>query len=394
MAATPVKHKVTALYPLMFVPGIVLLLAPSTVTRIMKVLGLREGLGSLLQVSYFGGGVVGILLITRLMQKTSPRQLILSQVALLAVSLVAAALSPWYPLLLFFFVVAGVANGILITFPGVYVTRVCGEDSHRAQNILYSFFSLGVLAGPLLTRFLIDSLSWRWAIAFPAVLIVPLSVPVAFARLDPMEDVEVLSKASLERVVEFNGRLFAGLLLAMLLYIAAESCVSMWVIRFLEKEYHMESVHWVLTCLWAGLTVGRWICAWLSTRISPYRIATVIAAASALLLVAAPLTGSRYGALVLYPVVGLFLSGLYPFLVGYVAWFPKDLAPLVFTVFLAAGAASSAILIFASGLINQFGNLPLGMALISIPVFGVLACLRWLRSFLVERPVDMTALAD
>jgi MFS family permease len=128
---------VKAFYPMMIVPGIVLLLAPATVESIMKYFGFHEAMGGLLQVAYFTGGVLGILAITHLIQRFSVRQIAISQVLLLALSLLAASFAPWYPLLLVFFVVAGVANGILIAFPGVYVTRTAGAESHHDQNILY-----------------------------------------------------------------------------------------------------------------------------------------------------------------------------------------------------------------------------------------------------------------
>jgi MFS family permease len=132
---------VKAFYPMMIVPGIVLLLAPATVESIMKYFGFHEAMGGLLQVAYFTGGVLGILAITHLIQRFSVRQIAISQVLLLALSLLAASFAPWYPLLLVFFVVAGVANGILIAFPGVYVTRTAGgrgtssrEPDHREQR--------------------------------------------------------------------------------------------------------------------------------------------------------------------------------------------------------------------------------------------------------------------
>lgn len=371
------KH-VRAFYPLMIVPGIVLLLAPSTVETVMKYFRFGEALGSLLQVSYFAGGVVGILLITHFMQWLSAKQLVLSMVVLLALALLACSVSPWYPLLLFFYVIAGFANGILITFPGVYVTRVCGESSHHDQSLLYSFFALGVVTSPVLAALIIDNgISWRWAFAAPALLILPLSIPIAVARLEHLEGTIRLSVAVVSKVLDFNRRLFWGLFLALLLYIAAESAVSMWLVTFLKEEHGvgLGAAHWILTALWAGLTVGRLICGWLSKKINPFKIVAFITVMAGLFVLLTPLTGSKIGSMIMYPLVGLFYSGIYPFLVGYVSYFPDDLSPFVFTVYVAAGAASSAVLIFASGLINQFGNLSLGMALIAVPIFGVLMCL-------------------
>jgi fucose permease len=385
--------KIWPFFPLIVVPGIVLLLAPSTVKSIMENFGFHESLGGLLQVAYFSGGTAGILLITHFMQRWSAKQILLSQVMLLSVSLLAAALSPWYPLLLFFYVIAGFANGILITYPGVYATRVCGDESHRAQNLIYGFFSLGVVTSPLLAKLLSDSLhSWRWALVAPAILILPLSIPVALSRLERIEGVEKLSFEVLRKVSAFNRRLFTGLLLALLFYIAAESAVSLWLITFLEKEYKVAAspAHLTLTALWIGITVGRWIVSFLVKKTDPYRIIVFLTVASGIVVLAAPLAGSKTASIVLYIMVGFFFSGIYPTLIGYVAWFPDNIASSVFTLFLGAGALGGAILPYLVGLVNQFAGIVTGMSSIAVLVFGVLACLFWLRGQLLGRDAPVS----
>jgi MFS transporter, FHS family, glucose/mannose:H+ symporter len=372
-----------AFYPMMIVPGIVLLLAPSTVESIMKYYGFRESLGGLLQVSYFTGGVVGILAITFLIQRYSVRQIAVSQVLLLSGSLLVASFAPWYGLLLGFLVIAGFANGILIAFPGVYVTRTCGETSHREQNRLYTFFALGVLAGPLLTSLIVGNnyALWRWAFRVPAIIILPLSIPLLFAAFEPLEGVDKLSRKTMDSVLKFDRSLFYGLFLALLLYIAAEAAVSMWLISFLKVQDGMQlkTAELVLTGLWAGVVVGRWICAWLSQRIDPFRILTFLTIASGVTLLAAPLAGSKAAAIIIYPLVGLFYSGIYPLLIGYIARFPTSVSSAVFTIFVAAGAAGGAVLPYFVGLVNQFAGRVAGMCAIAVPIFGVLVCLYRLR---------------
>lgn len=380
--------KVRAFYPMMIVPGIVLLLAPATVETIMKYFGFRESLGGLLQVSYFAGGVLGIILITWFLQRVSVKSLLLCNVALLSVSLLAAAASPWYPLLLAFFLVAGFANGILITLPGVYVTHAGGASSHRAQNILYSFFSLGVVTGPILASLIIHNTTnlWRWAFVAPALLIIPLSMPVALTDLGRLDGVRPLSVSTVHEITGFNARIFYGLLAALILYIAAESAVSMWLVRFLENAHGVGfgAAHWVLTGLWAGITVGRWISGYLLKRIDPFTVLVFFAGAAGVFLLVAPLTRSAVAAVVIYPVVGLFYSAIYPCLIGYAGLFPQDLSSSVFTIFLAAGAAGGALLPYFIGLVNQYVGLTVGMCLISVPLFLVIACMYRIKSQVVH----------
>jgi len=83
--------------------------------------------------------------------------------------------------------------------------------------------------------------------------------------------------------------------------------------------------------------------------------------------------------------VGLLYSGIYPTLIGYVARFPDELSSSVFTVFLAGGALGGAVLPYLIGLVNQFAGRVAGMCSIAIPIFGVFACLYWLRPQLMEK---------
>lgn len=383
------ENNIWAFYPLMLVPGIVLLLAPSTVETIMKFYHFHESLGGLLQVAYFTGGLVGILSITLLMQKFDPRRLLLSQVALLIGSLLAASFAPSYPFLLFFYVISGLANGILITFPGVYVTQVSGESSHHAQTILYSFFSLGVVIGPLLTALVIHdhTSAWRWAFRAPALLIIPLSLPVAFVSLKELDGVKAISRRTIRAIVDFNSSLFFGLLAALLFYIAAETAVSMWLITYLKDQHHMGlgAAHWVLTGLWLGLTIGRWVFGPLLKRTNPFNVLVPLSIAAGVTLLVAPLTNSKEAAILMYPLVGLFYSCIYPILVGYASWFPEDLSSLVFTLFLSVGAFGGAVLPYLIGLINQYVGLVVGMCSISVLLAGVAACLFRLHSTVMGR---------
>jgi fucose permease len=148
----------------------------------------------------------------------------------------------------------------------------------------------------------------------------------------------------------------------------------------------------VLTGLWAGVTVGRLACGYLARRIAPFKILTFLAVASGIALFVAPLTGSKVAAMVIYPMVGLFYSGIYPFLIGYVGLFPTSLSSVVFTIYIAAGAAGGACLPYLVGLVNQFAGLVAGMCAIALPIFGVVACLYWLRPQVAPAAVELANL--
>ncbi len=385
--ALPVSRSIRAFYPLVIVPGMVQVLAPATINSIMKSLGLTEGLGGLLQLVYFTGVLVGALLITWILQRITIKELLLSQVALLSASLFACAVAPSYWLLLVFYVVTGFANGILITAPGAYITGMCGEESPRKQSMLYGFLALGIAIGPILPGLVArNAISWRWAMVAPAVMVLPLAVPLMLVKLARMHDVDKLSFKVLREVISFNRSLFFGLLVGLCLFAAAKSSIAMWLVRFLESEDGVAPgvAHLVLIGLALAVTVGRWLTSYISTKVKPFNLLVFLTLSSAVIVFIAPLPSSRTGSIILYPLLGLACAGIYPFLLGYAAWFPDKDSSAVFTSFFAAGAIGGALFPYVVGIMNQFIDPRFGMASVSFLILGVLACLYWIKPHVTD----------
>ncbi|MFW6113422.1 MAG: MFS transporter [Actinomycetota bacterium] len=378
---------VRAFYPLMMISGIIQILAPASINIIMKQLGIEEHLGGLFQVVYFSGLLAGTILLTRFMQRYTIKQIMLGQAVLLIVSLLASSASPRYFMLLFFFLFTGFANGTLVTLPAIYATGVCGEESPRVQNILYGFFSVGFVLGPVIAALIArQNLSWRWCLAIPALLAVPLGLPIALTRLKELPRPDKLSIDSLRKILSFNRSLFIGLLLAFLLYAAGNASVKTWLVTFLEIERGMVSgsAHVVLVGTAASLTLGRWACSYLSRRIEPLDILTFISISAGVLVFLAPIPGSKAASVMLYMLLGFANSGIYPFLLGFSAWFPEGESSVVITSAVAAAGVGGIIFPYLIGLLNQHINPILGMSSASIFAMGVVACVFWIRPHVIK----------
>ena len=378
---------IRAFYPFMVVCGVIQILAPSSISIIMRQLGIGESLGGLLQTVYFVGLLFGTLLLTRFMQRFSVKQIMLAQASLLVVSLLASSLAPWYILLLIFFLFTGFANGTLVTLPAIYIAQLYGEDSPRRQNVLYGFLSLGFVVGPMIAGLIVRTeLSWRWCLAIPALLAVPLALPLALVRLRQLPRPEKLSLHVLREVLAFNRSLFIGLVLAFLLYAAAQASVNTWLVSFLEIERGMVSgaAHLVLMGIAASLTLGRWICSYLAGKIDPFDILVFITIASGVLVFLAPLPDSKTASVILYMLLGLTYSGINPFLIGYSAWFPQGESSAVLTAIISAGAIGGVFFPYLVGLLNQSINPIMGMSSVSIFVIGVIACVHWIKPHVID----------
>lgn len=382
----PARH-IRTLFPLVIVPGMVHVLAPASVNTVMRQLEFREHLGGLLQLVYFAGVLVGTIMITQMMQKLSVKRIITAMVFLLSASLLAGAAAPWYALLLFFFSVTGFANGVLITLPGVYVGQVCGPEVQTVQSMLYGFFSLGVVAGPVLPGLIARwQISYRWAMVGPAVLIIPFSLPFLMSKLVKLGKVDRLSVRVLREVLSFNRTLFLGLVIGIMFGAGTTSSVNAWLVRFLENVQGMAagSAHWVLIAIGASVTIGRWTCSFLSRKVRPSSILSVVTVAGAAMVFIAPLPQVAVFSAILYPMAALLNSSVYPFMVGYSSLFPRADSSAVFTSMIAAASVGGAMLPYLIGILNQNVGPRFGMSFIAIFVVGLIICIYWIKPHLVE----------
>ncbi len=383
-------RRIRVLLPLMVFPGFVIMLPGSTVENIMKHYGFRESLGGLANVVCFLGVTLAILSLTHLMKMLSTRELLVGTCLTLSISLLACSASPWYPVFLIFFLIAGAATGVLIAFPGIYVINVFGEKSAHGQNILYGFASLGQVLSPIVSGLIINNgLSWRWAYVVPAALILPLVLIMSGSDLINLTHVQTLSLKMVRLISRDNRALFWGLLLGVTLYMGAASSVALWVIRYFDESFAKIIIepHLVLAAVWVGITLGRLLCGVLSHWVKPYYILLAIVTAATIFLFATPLLGSQKAALALYPLIGLMLSGIFPMLVSYTAKFSPEHSGIVFTLYVAIGAVGGMVLPYIIGLFSQFGNIPLAMAMIGVPMLALLCIILRLRNLLGDHAV-------
>jgi predicted MFS family arabinose efflux permease len=391
-SANSAKRSIRAFYPLMIVCGVIQILAPSSISIIMRQLGIKESLGGLLQTVYFAGLLAGTLSLTRFMQRFSVKQIMLFQTLVLVASLLASAAAQWFVLLLLFFLFSGFSNGTLLTLPAIYITYIYGDESPRMQNVLYGFLSLGFVFGPIIAAIIARTeTSWRWCLIIPALLTLPLALPLAFTRLESIPRPDKLSIKVIEKVLSFNRSLFIGLVLAFLLYAAAQASVNTWLVSFLEIERGMVSgaAHMVLMGIAASLTAGRWICSYLAKRIDPFDILVFMTLASGILVFLAPLPDSKAASIILYMLLGLAYSGINPFLIGYASRFPEGESSAVLTAIVSAGAVGGVFFPYLIGLLNQHINPILGMSSVSIFVIGVIFCVHWIKPHVIDPSTTM-----
>lgn len=374
-------------YPLLVVVGVVSLLIPSTLHMIIEHFHLGEGEGGLLPLAFYSGVLLSIVLANQLLQKLSVRTLIVSSALLVCLSLIAASVSQWYALFVFFFFFTGLGNGTLLVIPGIYVTNVLRKESAHVQSMLFGCLALGYTVGPLFPG-LIEHLqiSWRWAIAFPGALILLCIIPMTIAKLERIEKAEPLSPRIIKDIIAFDRRFFVGIIAALILSGGAITGFITWLITFLINERGMilGSAHIVLCGVGITMALGRLTCGYFAKRFPAYKILLSLTIASAVLLFLAPLPSAVAANTALFLVASFSFAGIFPLLLAAAAVYPKSESSSAYTLFCLALVGGKILTPYALGQVFEYVGAVAGMYLCAVLLIGVLACL-----FFIKREIPL-----
>ena len=228
-------------------------------------------------------------------------------------------------------------------------------SSHtRLMNTVEGFFAVGAIVGPAIVATLLAAgMSWKWLYTVAAAICIML-IAIA-SRVRYPQVMRTTQRATLAEVlVVLRDPLALGISLLVMLYVAVEVAVYVWMPTYLET--YRGAYTWLpgysLTIFFVLRALGRFLGAWLLGRLS-WTIALLVTSLAILLcFLGSLILGVEAGAWLL-PLSGLFMSILYPTLNSKgISCFPKS----------QHGAAAGVILFFTAAA-AALG--PLGMAAVS-----------------------------
>jgi fucose permease len=222
------------------------------------------------------------------------------------------------------------------------------------MNTVEGFFAVGAIVGPaIVTALLAAGMSWKWLYVVAASICIAL---IALSRRVRYPQVKQTSqRATLAEVLTvLRDPLALGVSLLVMLYVAVEVAVYVWMPTYLQA--YRGAYAWLpglaLTIFFVLRALGRFLGAWLLGRFS-WSLALVVTSCAILLCFASSLIrGVDTGAWLL-PLSGLFMSILYPTLNSKgISCFPK-----------AQHGAAAGVILFFTAAAAALG--PLAMAAVS-----------------------------
>ena len=200
-----------------------------------------------------------------------------------------------------------IEGGVQGLFLDVFTDASGPFAASRMLNLLHVTWSVGALAAPLSVAALVGvGVPWQWI--FAATAVAAAVVAFGFAGLG-MPSGRRVHEPGVARMPLSVPLVIAGAAIAA--YVAAESGVAGWLVRFLS-DAPLGVASLGLTLFWGGLTAGRLATARFGTDVDPVRLTLVGAVVAAVSIAAAVAAASPVLAIAAFTVAGFALGPIFP----------------------------------------------------------------------------------
>ncbi len=298
----------------------------------------------------------------------------------MAAGLALEAVAPSWTVFVVGGALAGFGSGAVeVGMNGLFLDRF-SEDRGRALSRLHLCFSLGALAAPLVIAAFVE-LGVAWRLPFAATSIVVLAIGLGLAT----SHLGVHRAAVTSRVGRQSGGLRVPVPLVLLMvaitsYVAAESGISSWLVRFLDAA-PIGVATLALSLFWAGLAIGRLVASRVAHRYAPMAVATACGLATGAAVLAAVVVPWIGVSIALFAVAGVACGPIYPMIVASGGALYPARANAVSGVLTAAAVTGSVVYPPAMGFVSNGFGLGVGMAgagLLAVVCAGALVAARLL----------------
>jgi len=372
------------LFGFQFLAGIILVLLSPALGHILESFDVAERGGGTLFFTYFIGGTLSTLTISWLPRFLSSRVILQVSSLLACLGLLGFTMTANFWTAVFFYFVVGMANGILISFPGALLANLYREESGRMMSFLYACFAVGVTLCPFVAGFILHrGVPWQWIFQGIAVLCLAYTFLAFFFSLPAMQETEGLRWSTLQEARKGDGGLLLGAVLLNILYVGGETSVIGWVVYYLQNVFTSDTSVFrasrVLTYFWLFMIFGRVMTGFAVERAGSFRTLLFLISGGILTWICAMLSGDLVTAEVLFALTGLFFSGQFPVIASFAGRFPLRYTGLAFSVILAGGGLGGALFPFFVGWIAEKEGLQVGLASALSTLFVMFALLWFLK---------------
>ena len=305
--------------------------------------------------------VIGSLVGGLVMERVGRGRALPAAVFGMAAGLACEAFAPSWTIFVVGGALAGFGSGAVeVGMNALFLDRF-SEDRGRALSRLHLCFSIGALAAPLVIAVLVQvGVAWRLPFAATSLVVVAIGLGLATSELGVPHAAPVsgVGRPAVGRRVPLPLVLLA---VAITSYVAAESGVSSWLVRFLDAA-PIGVATLALSLFWAGLAVGRLVASRVAHRFAPMSVVTACGLAAGAAILAAVVVPWIGVSIALFAVAGVACGPIYPMIVASAGALYPARANAVSGVLTAAAVTGSVAYPPAMGLVSNSLGLGVGMA--------------------------------
>lgn len=307
------RYMVYDIFIAYFAMGIYLILVGSALPSIKAEYHISYRIGGLMMSAQQIGYLVTGLVVSVLARKWGPKRsyLTFGFLAFIGLALMMVNGNPF--VLLFAMLLTGICKGSTANFGNQIVSVYSGNDA-ALLNLAQAFFAVGACAAPLIA--LACGTSWRAAFA----------IAIAVGVLMLLHGTRVTIEPRVFESEQGGGKLDFGFLrtkifwlcaMILMCYLAVEASVMGWLVTFFVDSGVREAAAQLLaTSLWVALLIGRFACAWLSTRFQPQHMVAVMTVGVTICFTGMMCSHTLIPMAVSTMGLGLFMAGMYGTMLG------------------------------------------------------------------------------
>ena len=378
------KYSVAALYPLMLAAGMVLIFPGPVMDSLIRKFEVSKTVAGRIPFLFFLGQFFGLFFLSEMARIVGVKRLFVISLSLSALALALQAAAPAFIMLLPLFFMAGFADAVLWSFPGVITTRVSRDNVGRDMNYLYGFFAVGVTVEPIVAGWLIRRQYGYGAVALAlSGLSILVLLWVLLAPVPELKNIQKLSVAGFSGLMKSSGKLFVLLFFGLFCYIASEQGLSVWIPKFLVDRFpaNIHQASLTLSGIWFLLGAGRFFFGWVSKWLDRTALLFALSLVSLVASTAAALVPRPIPCMVLYLIYGLAMSGIFPLLLAFCEGFPEQYLSMAFGLILAGGYLGGALGSFPVGFLSEKFSFSIAMLYPAGLIFFLVVIVPFLKKY-------------
>ncbi|MBS4178217.1 MFS transporter [Lederbergia citrea] len=291
-----------------------------------------------------------------------------------ASALLLFSLSPSLLFSIILFFLAGGFGGVIEGTLSAMVADINPGNERRAVTFAHVFFGVGAIIGPALAGWLANTdFSWQSAYMVASLLAFIAVIWVIRFEYPAVKAEEKLEMKAFKSILSNRG--FLLLCTAVALYVGVETTVWGWTPKYLSLDLGLNETFAgvMVSLLWAGITIGRFISAMLAEKLSNKVLVCGLCIISILGLLAQLSSALQPFAPVTFFLLGIGFSGIWPLIVSEAGTlFKSKYTGTAFGLAFAAGGIGGMTVPYIFGFVAEHVQMSILFATLTIPLIFIM----------------------